>query len=264
MLKLSQTIKTGRRPLNSGPVVTPKTSNMYGGTETWNPFHGCEFNCTYCVPSFKRQAKRRKRDCMKCYDFAPHEHPGRLAHLPAKSKIFVCGNSDLSFCRSDYLHKIVARINEHSQRCPHKVFHLQSKRPSCFAPFLGDLPGNVTLGTTLETNRDTGYCSISKAPVPSERFRQFKSLAYPRKIITIEPLLDLDVDVFAGWLLDINPEAVWIGFNSKPKSIALKEPSADKVEALMARIAAAGIEIRGKSLRGIQVPAISRQTIVNI
>ena len=45
-----------------------KKSNMYADAKTWNPFKGCHFDCTYCVPSFQLQAKRRKNECIKCYD----------------------------------------------------------------------------------------------------------------------------------------------------------------------------------------------------
>jgi len=64
----------------------------------------------------------------------------------------------------------------------------------------------VILVTTLETNRDAGYGEVSKAPVPSERYRQFLDLEYPRKVITAEPLLDFDAEVFADWMAKIKPE----------------------------------------------------------
>ena len=38
-------------------------------------------------------------------------------------------------------------------------------KPVYFERFLADLPDNVILLTTLETNRDDGYAAISKAPL---------------------------------------------------------------------------------------------------
>ena len=51
-------------------------SNMYAEAKTWNPFKGCEFDCSYCVPSFQLQAKRQMHRCDACYRYIPHCHPG--------------------------------------------------------------------------------------------------------------------------------------------------------------------------------------------
>ena len=84
-------------------------------------------------------------------------------------------------------------------------YYLQSKRPDCFAQFLDNLPENVIIVTTLETNRDEGYGRVSRAPRPSARYRQFKALEYPRKVITVEPMMDFDLEVFSQWLMTIRP-----------------------------------------------------------
>ncbi len=55
----------------NGQAVPEKPSNMYAGAKTWNPFKGCQFDCTYCVPSFQRQAKRQLHNCQKCYGYTP-------------------------------------------------------------------------------------------------------------------------------------------------------------------------------------------------
>ena len=99
-----------------------------------------------------------------------------MAKIPGAAIIFVCGNADLSFCKASFTRKIIEAVNQHSQRCPHKTFYFQSKKPAYFEPFLAEFPANVILLTTLETNRDAGYDEVSKAPLPSERYRQFKAL----------------------------------------------------------------------------------------
>jgi hypothetical protein len=103
-----------------------------------------------------------------------------LDKIPSASIIFVAGNGDLSFCPPSFTRKIIAAIKEHKSR-QRRTFYLQSKRPAYFRQFLRSLPDNVILLTTLETNRDAGYRAISKAPLPSQRYRQFKSLDYGRK-----------------------------------------------------------------------------------
>ena len=224
-------------------------SRMYPNTKTWNPFKGCRFDCTYCEPTFKRQAKRQKHNCAKCYGYLPHYHEERLKTIPTAEIVFVCGNADISFCEPAFTRRIIDRIKEHSERCPGKTFYFQSKRPSYFAQFLSEFPGNVILLTTLETNRDEP--PVSKAPAPSERYRQFKALDYPRKVVTIEPVMDFDLDVFADWIRELHVEYVWLGFNSRPRSVKLPEPSPEKVQAFVDLLAEAHIEVRGKELRSL-------------
>ena len=225
---------------------------MYPKTKTWNPFKGCRFDCTYCKPTFKAQAKRQKHNCAQCYDYLPHYHEERLTRIPARESIFVCGNADISFCEPAFTRRIIDQIKQHSERRPGKTFYFQSKRPSYLAQFLSEFPKNVILLTTLETNRDGP--AVSKAPVPSERYRQFKSLDYPRKVVTIEPIMDFDVDIFTGWIQDLHVEYVWLGFNSHPQSLKLPEPSPEKVQEFVGLLAGADIEVRGKELRGLVLP----------
>ncbi len=233
----------------------PDTVNMYAGTKTWNPFKGCEFDCVYCTPSFQRQSKRQKNLCGDCYTYTPHCHEDRLGKIPSAQIIFVCGNADISFCPPDFTRRIIGRIKQHNRRSQPKTYYFQSKKPECFEPFLEEFPDNVILLTTLETNRDAGYEAISKAPVPSVRYQQFKALDHPRKVLTIEPVLDFDLKTFAKWICDVRPEYVWIGFNSKPESVRLPEPTEDKVQKLIQRLLDTGIEVRGKTLRGVELPA---------
>ncbi len=75
-----------------------KNGNMYKAAKTWNPFKGCQFDCTYCRPSFQLQSKRQMHLCRKCYNYEPHCHEDRLTKIPSASIVFVCGNADISFC----------------------------------------------------------------------------------------------------------------------------------------------------------------------
>jgi hypothetical protein len=101
----------------------------------------------------------------------------------------------------------------------------------------------------LETNRD-GFCEkVSKAPTPSFRYEVFKNLNYPRKIVTLEPLMDFDIDVFVEWIVGINPEAVFIGYNSHPKQVKLIEPPMEKTLDLIVALKNKGIRVLTKELR---------------
>jgi hypothetical protein len=92
-------------------------------------------------------------------------------------------------------------------------------------------PPNVLLGTTIETNRDNLYRGISKAPLPSKRYEAMLKLKHPRKIVTVEPIIDFDVDVLESWIRRIGPEAVYFGYDSKNNF--LPEPELKKVKILM-------------------------------
>jgi len=229
-----------------------KGSHMYSNTQTWSPFKGCEFDCTYCGPTFKAQAKRQLHNCHDCYLYTPHNHPDRLSKIPNAPTVFVCGNADIKFCDTDYLKQIIEAIRNNKRKG--QTFYIQSKEPACLEPVLDLLPENVVLVTTLETNRDKGYDLVSKAPAPSVRYEQFLNLDYPRKVITAEPIMDFDLNVFARWIIKINPEYLWLGLNSHEKTVRLPEPSPEKLYKLAEILLASGIKVRGKSLRDWPMP----------
>jgi len=198
------------------------------------------------MPSFQRQAKRQKHNCMDCYHYRPHYHPERLNRIPSADIVFVCGNGDLSFCDPEFTREIIHSIKGHSKQ---KQYYFQSKQPEYFEQFLSEFPGSVILVTTLETNRDRGYGAVSKAPLPSDRYQQFKGLEWASKVVTIEPVMDFDVEVFGQWIVELNPLYVWLGFNSRPKEVKLPEPSKEKVLRLRKFLNESGVAIKEKDLR---------------
>jgi DNA repair photolyase len=220
-------------------------NNMYRqSVGSWNPFVGCKFDCEYCKSSYKRQAKRRKRQCLKCYDFRPHFHVERLKRpLPRTrddSFIFCCDFADLAFCKPEWLQQILERIKE----LPDRTFLLQSKNPSVFMNY--SFPSNVLLGTTIETNRDTFYKGISRAPLPSQRYEAMLKLRHLQKIVTIEPIIDFDIEILVNWICTLEPEACYVGYDSK--SNYLPEPELKKVKVLITKIKSTTI-VRPKLLR---------------
>jgi hypothetical protein len=244
----------GGAELINAPAVGERT-HMFADTETWNPFQGCRFDCSYCRPSFQRQAKRQKGKCSRCREFAPHVHYERIdiQSIPNSPTVFVCGNSDVAFCEPNAVEGMLDMIKDGRRSHPETTYYLQSKKPDCFISRLPNLPRQVVLVTTLETNRDEGYDAISKAPPPSERYRQFLALDYPRKVVTVEPVMDFDLDIFSEWLIALRPEYVWLGLNSRPKEVQLPEPTEAKLRLLVVRLLDGGIEVRAKDLRGWDV-----------
>jgi hypothetical protein len=226
---------------------------MYADAKTWNPFVGCLHGCVYCEVSFQKQLKRwAKKHCEQCYRFTPHTHPERLNKIPSSKIVFVCGDGDIAFCPTLYLQKIVEAIAEHNLRCPHKTYYFQSKNWDSarrVIPLLEEYGiRNATILETLETNRDEGYTQISKAPSPTLRHKTFLQLNYSRKVITVEPILDFDLNPFYEMIVEAEPEYVWLGYNSKPNLINLPEPSVKKVNQLIKQLESSGIQVRVKKL----------------
>ena len=205
-----------------------KTSNMYEDSVLqWNVFVGCRFDCIYCERSFKLQMKRQKHNCIKCYNYEPHFHPERLNRsLPMTSGdefIWACSSGDITFAKPEWIQKVLDVI----RRYPDRTFLLQTKNPIVFKQY-EPFPPNIVLDTTIETNRDDLYTKyrISKAPLPSHRFKDFLEVKHPRKFVTIEPVLEFDLDKMVNWIKQIKPERVYLGYNSK--NCELPEPERQK------------------------------------
>jgi len=240
-------------------------THMYAETKTWNPYVGCYHDCIYCKVSFQRQLKRwGKHNCIDCYNYTPHYHPERLKRIPSSKIVFVCGDGDIAFCSLGYMCKIIHYISMHQKRCSDKVFYFQSKdwetlsttSPRSVPEIINDGVDNAIIIETLETNRDDNYRAISRAPPPTRRHKAFKEIIFPRKVITIEPILDFDLDPFFKMITETEPEYVWIGYNSKPNLIQLPEPSLEQTTRLIRLLKASGIQVKGKNLRGINLEQV--------
>ena len=65
-----------------------------------------------------------------------------------------------------------------------------------------------------------------------------------RKFVTIEPVMDFDVDILADWIARINPEFLNLGADSKDHH--LPEPTMEKIQRLIERLKKYGLELREK------------------
>ena len=145
--------------------------------------------------------------------------------LGSEKVIFVGSATDLfgEWVSESKIKRILDYCREFSS-----TYLFQSKNPSRFKNFLEFFPENTVIGTTLETNRKY---DVSQAPQPSERYQKFRALDWSRKMISVEPIMDFDLEKFVSWIKSIDPEFVSIGADSK--SNELVEPSTEKVEDLM-------------------------------
>ncbi|MBM4305109.1 MAG: hypothetical protein FJ123_00080 [Deltaproteobacteria bacterium] len=216
-------------------------------TKSWNPFVGCNFDCVYCKANYRHIVWLNgiRWNCTDCQTYIPHNHPERLDRMPSDRVIFVLSNGDISFCDPVFLDEIVDVMKNDKKEG--RVFLLQSKNPACFANILQELPQNVVLMTTIETNRDSMYSGVSKAPLPSQRFQDFLQLAWPRKAMVMEPILKFDLDIIKQWAMQLKPEVIFIGLESHRKCKDLVEPSPSEVEELHRDLRALGFKTYDKA-----------------
>lgn len=143
------------------------------------------------------------------------------------------------------------RIIRHANNWPMNDFVYQTKSPATAIPFIGRnmiRPDRDYFGTTIETNRNVNPC----APWPSDRAVAMAviRMKHPnmRLFVTVEPVLDFDVDAMLNFMVHIKPTFINIGADSKGNGLV--EPSADKLRAFIAGVQALGIEIREKKNLG--------------
>lgn len=231
--------------------MSEQKGNMYGDAKSGvsNVFVGCHFDCLYCETSFKRQMKRKmpvinklgkKQGCQKCYDYEPHFHEERLKQsLPLTEGdefIWLIRSGDPAFMIKEQMNKVLdlMRLGKNEKR----TFFLQSKNPAVFS--LYDLPDNLIIGTTIESNIDhlVNGKTISEAPQVWNRKVLFEGVKHPRKRLTLEPILKFNRNILMRWIQDIDPEIVYIGYDSgnTTKKYKIPEPSLEKTMELIKKL----------------------------
>jgi len=198
------------------------TSNMYqflndngGHGYTWNVIKGkCPHDCSYCYmkrypqPELHFDEKELKTD------------------LGSGNTIFVGSSCDMwaDFIPMNWIEKVI----RHCLRLNLNKYLFQTKNPGRFLE-LGDfLPDKVLLGCTVESNQNHDF--ISLAPKMEERYECMSELIYPT-MISIEPIMDFDLDVMVRWMQEIKPVFVSIGADSGNNH--LPEPEPQKIEHLI-------------------------------
>lgn len=206
-------------------------------TRTWNPVTGCLHNCIYCWA--RRQALRlQKNNKTRKYKngFKPTLHEYELnKHFPRNAIIFTVSMGDLfgDWVSSSWIEKVLDTI----RRNPQTTFLLLTKNPGRYHEFIDMIPReNTILGVTIETTNDDIYINnkISDAPLPSERYIMFSKIHGFKKFVSIEPIIDFDLDVFTEWIRNISPEFVYIGYDNYYNK--LPEPRIEKTLELVKRL----------------------------
>lgn len=196
-------------------MLNKQKGNMYGFvTHTWNPIKGkCSHDCKYCYMKVWKQKPLRLVEKELNDD------------LGSGNFIFVGSSTDM-FAQDipdEWIYTILRKCCGHQQN----KYLFQSKNPKKIKRFLDFMPKDSILATTIETNR-LGF--NYNAPVVTERQYYIQQDKFP-VMITIEPIMDFDLDIMVNWIEDIEPFLVAIGADSKNHN--LPEPSKEKIFALI-------------------------------
>lgn len=197
--------------------LTKAKGNMYSWVTHTHEFIGgeCPHKCSYCYmdnPRFGRHPKYVGPIRLLDDEFKTNYGVGKT--------IFIGNRNDMF---ADAVPSVwISKILEHC--CNFSNFYVfQTKNPLRFIEFDSSFPYMTSLGTTIETNRNTTDVSSAFAMMKvNKRFRTF---------ITVEPVLDFDIEVFAQLLLIANVDFINIGADSKGHG--LNEPHPDNIRKLL-------------------------------
>lgn len=201
------------------------SGNMYEFiTLMYSPIRGkCKHECTYCY--VKDTAERYNRPLKDLF----LDRKDLRKDLGTGETVFVCYTADLfaDDVPAEWIEKVLAHLREY----PENRYLLQSKNPKRMLDFTDKFPSDVLLGATIETNRAEYY--ESKAPTFTERAEalgKLSKLGY-ETMVTIEPILDFDLEPLVDLIVTANP--VWVNIGADSKGHDLPEPTSEKVAALI-------------------------------
>lgn len=202
-------------------MLNPQKGNMYAFvTHTFNPIKGqCEHDCRYCY---------MKKFKLKPVRFVESE---LQTSLGTGNFIFVGSSTDMfaESIPSHWIYRVLDMCRDSDGENYGNKFLFQSKNPARFQEFIGHYPRHTILGTTIESNRNH---PVSLAPSVRERMEVMKSGEWPfLRMVTIEPIMEFDLDILVSWIREIGPKWVNIGADSKGHN--LPEPTRSEVSDLV-------------------------------
>lgn len=215
-------------------------------TATWNPISGCLYNCNYC---WARELATTKLRNSHRYSkgFKPNLNIREFSTRFAKNDlVFVCDMGDMfaDFISDEWIKQVL----DHTRKFRETDFLFMTKNPKRYVELLHYIPENAILGATIETTNDeiVQTDKVSNAPLPSYRYEAMKTLDWPKKMVSIEPILDFDLNTFFRWIKDINPFIVFVGYDNYRHK--LREPTFAQTKELLSKLSKTTLVIK-KTIR---------------
>lgn len=195
--------------------------NMYDWVTHMHTHLGgeCSHKCIYCYVGRNRWGRAER------YKGLPRllQHELKVDYGKGKT-IFIEHMQDMF--SKDIESEWIQAILNHCDTYAGSNYVFQTKNPYRAYAFFDNFPSSYMIGTTIETNRDSG---VSQAPLPETRYNGLGCFrARGIKIfVTIEPIMDFDVNILVEWIRNLKPSFVNIGSDSKQSN--LEEPPREKV-----------------------------------
>ena len=217
--------------------LTESKGNMYPWVSHTHSHLGgrCSHQCKYC---YVQVSENRYRSGLYSGPVRLREKELAVNYGTGKT-IFIEHMNDLF--AADVPDIMISEILNHVQKYPENIYVFQTKNPSRYFKWIHTIPENSILGTTIESNRT--YPGLSNSLTPEQRMSAMINLR-PKKFITLEPILDFDVDILSLWIAKIKPDFLNLGADSK--GFGLPEPTVEKIMQLVDRLKGYGIELREK------------------
>lgn len=195
-------------------------------TKTWNPVKGCRHNCIYCWAC--DLANGKLKHTLKYADgFEPKFIADELNRsFKAGDFIFVVDMGDLfgRWVPSEWIKSVLDRIRILKEAS----FLLMTKNPARYLDF--NIPDNCVCGATVESDIEW---HVGCAPLPTSRLRVM-TFPFSRKFISIEPILDFNLNYFVQMLKRVQPEFVAVGYDNYKHQ--LPEPALEKTQELIEQL----------------------------
>lgn len=193
-------------------MLRKSTGNMYEFVDyTLNIIKGkCPHNCEYCyMKKFSQGKLRFDESVMK-------------TNLGNKNFIFVGSSCDM-FAKDtpeQWIIKILDLCNKFDNK-----YLFQTKNLERLFKLKNYLPPKVVIGTTIETNRV--YPQMGDTVPPIDRSMWLRDFYNYETMITIEPIMDFDLEEFIKLIKISNPK--WINIGADSKQHNLPEPQKEKI-----------------------------------
>jgi DNA repair photolyase len=211
--------------------LNKQSGNMYTFvSHTWNPLGGrCPHNCGYCSTGSLRNRFPNLKDK---YSGPPRIIESELISLGSGKFIFVCAQNDLF--AENIPAEIIERILSHCREFPENRYLLQTKNPERILDYLEEIPDGSVIATTIESSRQ--YLEImDDCPPPINRAVACHKIAnYFSVMVTVEPVLDFNLELFSEILRLSRAYQINIGADSGNNN--LPEPNKEKLARLIERI----------------------------
>ena len=191
--------------------------NMYDFvTHTWNTVKGeCPYGCSYCyMRRWRKQPKLR------------FDEKELKTDLGSDNFIFVGSSCDM--WADEIPEYWILRTLEHCDKFDNEYL-FQTKNPKNIRRIL---PSHSVVCVTFETN--IWFSKImNNAPHPDDRFKEMKLIIHPL-YVTIEPIMNFDLNVMIYMMQDCNPIQINIGADSGGNN--LPEPPKEKILQLISEL----------------------------